>query len=109
MKDTPLVPRRSQKIGGIRQKVFPLILAWLIPILGSLLVLLVALSDHEHVRTITDNTKLPTPLFRLLTLAAFSRSVGLTGYADGLTGAGWDGYDGVVVMAVVAMVNSTPI
>jgi hypothetical protein len=77
-----------------RQKAFQLILAWLLPILGSLLVLLVALSDREHVRTITDNSKLPTPLFRLLTLSAFSGSVGLTGYDDGSTGTGWDGYDG---------------
>ena len=79
------------------QKRFQILLSWLLPIIGSLLVVLVALSDREHVRAITDNTNLPTPLFRLITLAAFSGSVGLTGYHNGSSaadGAGWDGYDG---------------
>lgn len=80
-----------------KQQRLQVLLSWSLPIMGSLLVILVALSDREHVRANTDNTSLPTPLFRLLTLTAFSGSVGLTDYDNGSSssdGVGWNGHDG---------------
>ncbi len=78
-----------------QQKRLQFLLAWALPVLGSMLIILVALSDREHVRTIMTHSKLPSPLLRIVTLTAFSGSVGLTTYESGSIDSGsssWNGY-----------------
>jgi hypothetical protein len=80
-----------------QQKRLQILLAWSVPVLGSLLIILVALSDREHVRTIMTSSRLPSPLLRIVMLTAFSGSIGLTGYEAGSSDFGsssWGGYDG---------------
>ena len=53
------------------QKKLQLLLTWLVPFLGSFVVILFALSDKEYIRAEKSKTGPRAKLFRLITLAAF--------------------------------------
>ncbi len=80
-----------------QQKRLQYCLAWTVPFLGALLIILVALSDREHLRTIMSNSKLPSPLLRIITLSAFSGGVGLSSHdteSSDFGSSSWEGCEG---------------
>jgi len=54
------------------QKKIQISVAWLFPILGSVVIIVFALSDKEYVRELKSNSSLPARIFSLFSLAAFS-------------------------------------
>jgi uncharacterized membrane protein YgcG len=81
----------------LRQKTYQYFLAWLLPIIGSAIVIAFALSDKEHITNLKAQKGLPSQLVRILTLATFAGSggsiqgIGDGGYSDGFDGGGCDG------------------
>lgn len=74
---------------GRRQRIYQLLLAWLVPIFGSIVVTLFALSDKDYVKEQKDDKAPSAKLIRFLTLAAFA-----AGSGGSVAGAGDNGFDG---------------
>ena len=81
------------------QKKFQLLLSWLVPLIGSVVVISFALSDKEYVRVQKDKKGPPAKIIRLITLAAFfgasNSSVSASGdNGNDITGGGNSGGSG---------------
>ena len=70
------------------QRKYQLVLAWLLPLLGSIIVIGFAISEKEYIKVVKQEKGLSPNIIRLLTFTAFASGSGGPVSGDGLSGDG---------------------